>query len=206
MRWADAGGDFRVGPDSTLWGRASATGTMSLGDGTCFERLGAPRIVFGVDPGDSSNPRSPVGTQASMEPPKGAVISDGRWSIDGDLNVPDGTLVPASLVLTGALTLGQAAKVDGAVHATTVVAGDDCVFTHSIVAERRLAAGDRCLIAGPVAVEGEAVFGTGCRIGDRGDETTITAISVRVASGVVLCGEIWARADGRVSPKEPAVG
>lgn len=197
VRWADAGGACRVGENSTLWGRASSRGRMSLDVGTRFERLGAPCIVFGSDVVGEPTPKSGR-ERLRLEPPKGATVSEDRWRIDGDFNVPPGSVVPVALVLSGALELGTGARIDGAVRANTIMAGDDCEFGRSIAAERSLTAGARCSIAGPVAVEGTVTFGEGCRIGGTGDETTISAIDVHMAPGVVLHGEVWARSEGVV--------
>lgn len=197
VRWADAGGAFRVGRASTLWGRASSWGPMSLAEGTRFERIAAPRIVFGTELADRTD-RVTLASHTPLEPPKGATVSEGRWAIEGNFEVPDGAVVPGDLVVSGALTLGRGAKIEGAVRAHTIVAAERCEFARSIMAERSFVAAERCSIVGPVAVEGSAILGTGCRVGDTGDETTISAITVRVASGVVLCGEVWARTEGLV--------
>lgn len=196
MRWVDAGGTLRIGRDSTLWGRASSWGTMSLAEGTRFQRLAAPRIEFG----------SPVDTVAPdargrhiMAPPDRVKIFARRWTVSGDLEIPSGGMVDNDIIITGTLTVGRGARLGGAVRSAVVVADDDCVFSGAIVATERLALGANCRVTGPVVVEGEAVFGEGCRVGEPDDETTIAAVQVRVACGVVLCGEIWARQQGVVS-------
>jgi hypothetical protein len=203
VRWLDAGGSLRVGRNSTLWGRASSWGTMSLGDGTRFQRLAAPRIEFG----DSAT--SPVVTQSVVAehrvvPPAHAAVGSGRWKLDGDFTVPDGGVVDSDIVLSGTLTVGRGAKLLGAIRGGVVIAGDDCVFSRSIVATERLVVGARCRITGPVVVEGEAVLGDRCLIGEPGDETTISALFVRMGCGAMLCGEVWARRQGIVAVPEPA--
>src|SRR6185436_8626874 len=50
LRWIDAGGDLIAKSGATLWGRASAQGTVSLARGVRFQRVGAPRIVFDGEP------------------------------------------------------------------------------------------------------------------------------------------------------------
>ena len=208
VRWADAGHTLTVGQNSTLYGRASAGNIMMLAEGTRFERLAAPRIVFG-----SSEPEDEDGrvarkrrlgraTYMTFQPPDNAVVSEGRWALEGDLHVPGGHVVNSDLVLTGALTVGRGAKIEGAVRAHTVRAADDCIFSRSIVAEKHLSVGAHCHITGPIAVEGEAVIGDGCRVGEVGDETTISAIKIRVGRRVELSGEIWARSLGMVVPAE----
>ncbi len=207
VRWADAGHTLTVGQNSTLFGRASAGHTMMLAEGTRFERLAAPRIVFGAsEPEDEAGRvarkrRLGRATYTTFQPPDNAVISEGRWSLEGDLHVPDGNVVNSALVLTGVLTVGRGAKIEGAVRAHTIRAADDCIFSRSIVAEKFLSVGAHCHITGPIAV-GEAVIGDGCRVGEVGDETTISAIEIRVGRRVELSGEIWARSLGMVVPVE----
>jgi hypothetical protein len=208
VRWADAGHTLKVGPNSTLFGRASAGDTMMLAEGTRFERLAAPRIVFGAGEPQGDDERVAQKRRLSraqyttFQAPDHAAISEGRWALEGDLHIPDGNVVTSDLVLTGALTVGRGAKIEGAVRANTIAAADDCIFSRSIVAEKYLSVGTRCHITGPIAVEGEAVIGDGCRVGDVGDETTISAIRIRVGRQVELSGEIWARSFGMVVPAE----
>jgi hypothetical protein len=208
VRWADAGRTLRVGANSTLFGRASAGDTMVLAEGTRFERLAAPRIVFGAaEPeGDDARVarkrRLARAAHTAFPPPDNAAISEGRWALEGDLHIPDGHVINSDLVVTGELTMGRGAKIEGAVRARTITAADDCVFTGSIVAEKYLALGAQCHVTGPIAVEGEAVLGDECRIGEVGDETTISVIRIRVGRRVELSGEIWARSLGMVVAEE----
>ena len=99
VRWADAGRTLRVGANSTLFGRASAGNTMMLAEGTRFERLAAPRIVFGSAEPDDEDERVAQKrrlrrvTYTAFQPPDNAAISEGRWALEGDLHIPDGNVV-----------------------------------------------------------------------------------------------------------------
>jgi hypothetical protein len=199
VRWVDAGGSLRIGRNSTLCGRASCWGTMFLDEGTRFHRLAAPRIEFG-SAASVAEPMSVVkyAADSRVAPPSGAAVGSGRWAMDGDFAIPDGGVVHSNLVLTGTLTVGRGARIHGAIRSREVIAGDDCTFAQSIVATERMTVGERCRITGPVVVEGEAVIGAGSRIGAPGDETTISAMFVRMGRGAVLCGEVWAREQGFV--------
>ena len=197
LRWVNAGGALSVGTDSTLWGRASCWGTMSIGDGTHFQRIAAPRIEFGwpqvVRARDTR-------VRALMTPPEHVSVFASRWVVDGDLHVPDGESVEADVIVSGRLTVGRGARLGGAVRCAALVSAEDAVFARSVVATKALAFGMRCDVAGPVVVEGEAVFGDHCRVGEAGKETTISASSARLGNGVVMHGEIWARRQGVVVP------
>jgi predicted acyltransferase (DUF342 family) len=133
-----------------------------------------------------------------MKPAKGVSIVDSRWLATGDLTVPAGESVSADLIVSGTLRVGNGALISGAVRCDVLIAGDDCVFMRSVIGAKRLAFGARCHVTGPVVVEGEAVFGDDCRIGDEQAASTISAVSVRAGNGVVIHGEVWARQQGIV--------
>lgn len=63
LRWIDAGGDLRVGERSVLYGRASASGAITLEHGVRFQRVAAPCIRFegpheGEDEGEGEGERA----------------------------------------------------------------------------------------------------------------------------------------------------
>ena len=197
LRWVNAGGGLRVGRDSTLWGRASSWGTMSLAQGTRFQRLAAPRIELGWL---RHVPERDTRERVPMTPPNNAAVFSSRWVVDGDLDVPGGERVDADVIVSGRLTVGRGALIAGAVRCSVLAAAEDAIFSRSVVGTTALAFSARCHVAGPVVAEGEVVFGDGCRVGEAGKETTITAISLKVGNSVVMCGEIWARRQGVVCP------
>src|SRR6185503_7054741 len=86
LRWIDAGGDLIAKSGATLWGRASAQGTVSLARGVRFQRVGAPRIVFDGEP---KNRPVQTRTYVTLETPPSAQASAWRWMIDGDFDVPE---------------------------------------------------------------------------------------------------------------------
>ena len=196
LRWVNTGGALAVGSGSTLWGRASSWGVMAIGEGTQFQRLAAPRIEFGW-PQVVREPDTRVRT--AMTPPNHVSVFASRWVVDGDLHIPDSESVDADLIVSGRLTVGRGARLGGAVRCDVLVSADDAVFARSVVATTALSCGSQCDVAGPVVVEGEAVFGDRCRVGDRARETTISASSVRIGNGAVMHGEIWARRQGVVA-------
>ena len=197
LRWVHAGGTLTTGSDCTLWGRASSVGMMALGDGTRFQRLAAQRVEFGWPVGDRP---SIAANHEVMTPPGHAKVFASRWVVDGDLEIPAGQVLPANLVVSGRLTVARGAHVGGAVRAETIVAHAQSVFSSSVVATKSLVLDVECLVNGPVVVEGEAVFGDRCHIGELATPTSISASAVKVGNGVVLHGEIWVRRQGVVVP------
>ena len=202
LRWVNTGGAFSAGMDSVLWGRASSWGTMSLSEGVRFQRIAAPRIEMG---GPQRELARDLRERPVMEATKSVSLFASRWVVAGDFAVPPGESVPADLIVSGTLRVGSGALLRGAVRCYVLVAGDDSVFMRSVIGAKRLAFGARCHVTGPVVVEGEAAFGDDCRIGDSESATTISAVSVRVGNGVVVCGEVWARRQGVVRALPPDV-
>jgi len=204
-RWIDVGGDLAVASGSTLWGRASAGGTISLAAGVAFQRVAAPTIIFGGDSptGDASSvvPQCEI----DLQPPDDAHVSAGRWLIHGDLTVPANARVDSSLVVSGTLRLERGACVTGGVKAGVVLAEAHCLFLSSVVAEDCIRLGARCEVAGPIVAEHDIEIGERCRLGRMDQPTTVTAIDIRVESGVVLNGEAWARHSGVVEAERQAL-
>jgi hypothetical protein len=197
LRWVNTGGAFSAGLDSVLWGRASSWGTMSLSEGVRFQRIAAPRIEMGWPQREL---RPDTRDRPAMQVPKGVSVFASRWVVDGDIVVPAGESIAADVIVSGTLRMGRGAAIRGAVRCDVLLAEDDCIFMGSVVATKTLTFGVRSRVTGPVVVEGEVAFGDDCRIGDAGAETTISAVSVRVGNGVVICGEVWARRQGVVAP------
>jgi len=195
LRWVSTGGAFHAGTGSVLWGRASSWGTMTLGEGVQFQRLGAPRMEMGWPISDVARD---MRERPAMEPTARVTIASSRWVVDGDFAVPAGVSVSADLIVSGTLRVGTGALLNGAVRCGVLIAEDECVFMRSVIGAKRLAFGARDHVTGPVVVEGEAAFGDDCRIGDEESATTVSAVSVRVGNGVVICGEVWARRQGVV--------
>jgi hypothetical protein len=145
-----------------------------------------------------ARPSVVTGTREPLQPPRGVTESFGRWLIDGDFAVPDGEYVVMDVIVTGTLTIGAGARVLGAVKAAVLTGGPGAIYNGAIVATDRLELGAGSVVAGPVVVEGTAAFGAGSRIGTPIDQTTISAVAVRIGRESIVCGEVWARAGGVV--------
>jgi cytoskeletal protein CcmA (bactofilin family) len=208
-RWVDAGGDLTVPVGSTLWGRASAGGTIRLATGVAFQRVAAPCVVFGedapaTDAGIGADSAERAKRAPLLEPPEDAHVSAGRWLIHGDLTVPAGTRVDSAVVVSGTLRLERGACVTGAAKATVIRAEDRCLFLGALVASDCVRLGAHCQVDGPIVAERDVEIGERCRLGDSHHPTTVTALDIRVQRGVVLSGEAWARHSGVVeAPNAP---
>ncbi|MEO7455305.1 MAG: hypothetical protein ABIY52_03535 [Gemmatimonadaceae bacterium] len=197
LRWVNASGALVVGKDSTLWGRASSSGTMMLAEGARFQRLGAPRIET-VGP---ARARTVAARELRpMAPPRNVTVFASRWVVTGDLTIPPGHVVGVDLIVSGTLRVGRGSAIAGAVRCDVLLAGEEAVFTRSVIGESSLTFGTGCEVAGPVVAEGTTMIGDHSHVGSDEAQTTISAPLVKLGSGVVVCGEIWARHQGLVTP------
>ncbi|MDB4900633.1 MAG: hypothetical protein JWN53_2441, partial [Gemmatimonadetes bacterium] len=135
---------------------------------------------------------------AMLMPPEGAMVAFGRWLIVGDFTVPADTTVDSDLVVSGELRIGDNSVVRGAVKSATLIGGARVIYHGAIVTTSRLVLGAGSHVTGPIVVEGDAEIGADCRVGGAADETTISAVSVRVGHRGVVYGEVWARGLGEV--------
>ncbi|MBP1607065.1 MAG: hypothetical protein H6Q08_2439 [Acidobacteria bacterium] len=201
LRWLHAGATVRVDRDSWLYGRVSAGTSIELAEGCAFERLHAPRVLFGRE----LHVEIPAARGALITPrdlPDIADISAGRWLIKGQVKLPAGRRLEADLVTTGDLRVSKGAQVKGSLKSHRDVYLGRGVEVHgSVVARRNLYIGEGCRIHGPVLAE-EAIFvGVDCRIGSAEIPTTVSARRIHVSDGVVVHGTVWAHQEGLVTAR-----
>ncbi len=200
LRWLHAGGSILAREECRLYGRASADETLRLEEGCRFERLHAPVVAFGApEPLPPGN-----GDRALLEAKdvRGLVeAAAGRWLIHGPFDLPAGRLVTADVVATGRVRIGRGARVAGSVKShREVVLEDKACVDGSVVCGRGLRVGRACRIGGPVVAEGDAVVGSGTRLGSAASPTTLSVRRLRIEMGAVAHGTVWAHAGGEVLP------
>lgn len=198
LRWIDAGTAVTAGEGSRLHGRVSSGDLIHLAEGCEFERMRAPRIVFG------SEPPPPVGNDANTpleaaSLPGPVDVAGGRWLVRGRLDLPAKAQIEADLVVTGSARLGPGAHIQGSVKSRgDLHLGRNVVVDGSVVGGRRLFIEEGCRITGPVLAEESITIATGCRIGEPDHLTTLTARTMRIAPGCVVHGAVWAHEGGVV--------
>jgi cytoskeletal protein CcmA (bactofilin family) len=198
LRWLDARTAFRAGAGSRLDGRASAGEVIELAPGCRFERLWAPRIVFGTDRFNPAArlerpPAAPADLGVSVE------VAAGRWLVRGPLVLEAGAVIEADLVVTGSLTVGPGSRITGSLKSRQDLRlGRDVVVDGSVVGERSIDLDAGCDIGGPLLAEETVTIAAGCRIGRPEQPTTVSARRVRIHDGVVVHGTVWAHDGGMV--------
>ena len=104
LRWIHAEGALHAGGGSQLLGRTTAEVRLQVDEGCSFERLYAPRILFGAQatPGASMLDVSAAGERQSFS------VSDVPLQrVDGDYTIPAHTRVAGDLVVHGNVTVGD---------------------------------------------------------------------------------------------------
>lgn len=196
LRWLDARTAFRAGPRSRLDGRASAGDVIELAPGCRFERLWAPRIVFGSDRfSPPARLERPPAAPADLGVP--VEVAAGRWLVRGPLALEAGTVIEADLVVTGSLTVGPGSRITGSLKShRDLRVGRDVVVEGSVVSQRNVQLDACCDVSGPVLAEEMVTMAAGCRIGHPEQPTTVSARRMRIDDGVIVHGTVWAHDGG----------
>ena len=194
VRWIHAVGDLEAGDHARLYGRASATGTLSLKHGSTFERLGAPHICAGTA-ACAPHSTSPVWKGTSL-----VDVRLGRVRSNGDFHLRDSDAFQGHIVAAGCVYIADNVLVIGSVKARRdAEIGSGSQIEGTVVSRGRMKIGGQCYIKGPVLGEDEIVIGPGTQIGTPACPTTVSAPKVRIAPGAIVCGSIWARESGEVT-------
>jgi predicted acyltransferase (DUF342 family) len=190
LRWAHAGGTLGVGSHSVLRGRITSDTAVVLGGNVVFERIGAPRISVGTEPGSPPAAASPAQPFAL---PAGARLLGDHYRVEGDLEIPAGARVTSSLVVAGTLTIGPGALVEGSVKAhRDVELGDAAQVRGSVVARRRVMVGASAWIGGPVIAEQRIRIGQRSVVGGSELPATVSAPVIELAAGATVYGQVSA--------------
>ena len=198
LRWIHVDNELVAEAGCVLYGRVSAEQSMRIGAGVEFERLHAPRIVFG-----KAEIAAPV-TVAANTPLRLAQLNATRmagncYAIEADLDVPPDTLIRGDFVVRGVVRVGRGSRVEGSIKSNRDMwIEDGAVIEGSVISGKDLDMGSACRIRGPAVATGEMRIHTGCQIGGETYPTTATAPHILVDPGVLVFGTVWARENGRV--------
>lgn len=195
FRWTHAGGKLTVGDHSVLRGRVSSDAAVSLGTGVVFERIGAPVISAGAE--HEPPPGPPAGLPVYRLPETARHIGE-HVRIEGDLDIPSGVRVRATLVVAGRLRIGLGAIVEGSVKAhREIELGDESQVCGSVVTRTILTVGQAAWIAGPAIAERRIRLGRDAVVGSREGPATVSAAEVELSSGATVYGQISAMRGAR---------
>jgi cytoskeletal protein CcmA (bactofilin family) len=193
MRWVHAGGELSADSGCKLSVRVSSDSRIRLATGCSFLRLNAPRIELGSQ--DVENAGRSIPRTSEISP----LGMPRRIVHDGDFEIRCGAAFCGDLVVRGKLRIGSGARVYGSVKSQKdMVLGSGVWVEGSLISAGKLLIGPACLIHGPVIAEREMRIQAGTQCGDARTPTTVSALRVEVAEGVMVFGSLWAREYGEV--------
>jgi len=193
MRWVHTGGELRVDSGCKLSARVSSDACIRLADGCSFQRLNAPCIELGQQAADNTGHSTPPTSEIS------SAMKPARVVQDGDFEIRCGAAFCGDLVVRGKLRIGSGARVYGSVKSQKDMVLESGVRVEgSLISAGKLLIGPACLIHGPVISEREMRIQASTQCGDRRTPTTVSALRIEVAEGVLVFGSLWAREHGEV--------
>jgi len=191
LRFLHSGGELTIGESAVLFGRASAEGTFRLGADSQFERLHAPRIEFGTH---NDRPLRAVSQKNLTDYAPGAPeeLTDGRWLLRGDVHIPANSAVNGNMVVHGDLLIESGSVIKGSIKCRgRLEIGDSVIVEGAVVGTEDVVIGAAVRVWGPIVSEFTVTMGSGTVVGDEASPATITAESVRIASGCIVYGTVW---------------
>ena len=199
LRWLHCQGQGTIGASSSLYGRASSDTLLVLDNDCHFQRLHAPRLVFGSQTDQTPMDISPNATLQAWLPDDAREQAPKHYFVRGDLHIPANVRFEGNLVVTGVLHIGAGAQIEGATksHGDTILENGSRVYG-SMVSAKQLILKNHCYVRGPLISEDNTLLGEGCQIGDGNNPTTVSAPQIKVHLGVVIYGTAWAREAGKV--------
>jgi len=197
LRWIHAEGSVIAAAGSNLFGRLSAGKSICVSPGCRFERAHAPIIFAGTDtqvPFATPVPRNGTAAEARKTPEK-----LGRSRIHGDVRLRSGDIFLGNIIVTGAIQVEKDTQILGSAKAHgDIRLHDRAQIEGAVVSNCSVHTGSNCYVKGPLLAEQEIYLGAGTRVGTPNSPTTVSAPRIRLASGCVIHGTVWARVEGRV--------
>jgi predicted acyltransferase (DUF342 family) len=195
-RWVHAGGELRVDSGCRLSARISSDSRIRLAADCSFLRLNAPRIELGREAVARADDAIPPASEIPTAMNRSRVLHDGNFEIRS------GATFCGDLVVRGELRIGSGARVYGSVKSQKDMILESGVRVEgSLISAGALLIGPDCRIHGPVIAEREMRIQAGTQCGDSRKPTTVSALRIEVAEGVLIFGSLWAREHGEVVAK-----
>lgn len=172
---------------------------LAFAQGSCFQQIDAPVIVFG-------HPVSPdhTATHPHRRPAHAPINGAQRWGLHGwrvagDCVIQGGQHFTGSLVVTGLLSIGKGACVEGDVKAHQgVLIGEHARVTGSVVSDQGVRLFDDAFVGGPLVCETLLQLGSGARLGSLHAPTSVSAAVILAGDGATAHGSVRASQAGLV--------
>jgi hypothetical protein len=199
--WAHADKTLLMGESSVVAQQITSDHGVALAQDCCFHRIEAPVIVFGR-PRTHESPANdlrqhPLPAHAPLDRAQrwGA---DG-WRVAGDCTIQGGHRFTGSLVVTGVLSVGRGALLEGDVKAHRgILIGEHAHITGSVISDNGIRVFDEAVIGGPLVSESLLQLGAGVRLGSLNAPTSVSANVILADDGVTAHGSVQATQAGLV--------
>lgn len=199
--WAHADKTLLLGESSVAARQLSSGRGIALASGCCFERMQAPVIVLGRPHArrrtEAHGPREALPPHPPL--PNARPWGAGGWRVEGDCVIEKGHCLTGPLVVTGVLSIGADARVEGDIKAHRgLVIGAHAEVTGAVFCERGIRVFDEADIGGPVVAGGLLQLADGVRLGSLAAPTSVHADVILAGDGVMAHGTVWASRAGLV--------
>lgn len=198
-RWGHADRTLRLGERSLAAGQLGSGQAIRLERGCCFQRLHAPDLRFGPEPGPAAPAPDGTAPQPMHALPGAVQRAPGHWRVEGNCSVPAGSAFAGSLVVTGVLTLGPGSRVEGSVKAHRgIVVGEAATVTGAAICPQAIHVLRDARVGGPLVSESHLLVRSGARLGLADAPTTVSAAGIVAEEGAVAHGCVRAQDAGVV--------
>lgn len=199
--WAHADKTLLLGESCVAARRLTSDHGIALAHDCCFQWVQAPVIMFGR-PRTHEHPDQDL---RKRRLPAHAPLTDARpwgkdgWQVDGDCLIQGGQHFTGSLLVTGVLSIGAGALLDGDVKAHKgIVIGEHAHVTGSVVSDHSIRVFNEAVIGGPLVAESMLRLGVGVRLGSLRAPTRMSAQVILAEDGVTAHGSVRAARAGLV--------
>ena len=215
VRWVDAK-QLSIGSHTQLLGRATATHSITLNQGVCFERLAAPviyvrpctvssvltpydandthRSVFEPDLPNSNMP-SDIQSLGYLFKPED--IQEGRYSSHRSIYVPSGTHVLADIICSSNVYIDEGAHIHGSIKTGgDVFCMSNVNIEGSIFSKQHIQLEKNCMVTQLIVADQSVFLGENCTVGTPYASSSLNSDHVFLSAGCTLYGSVFARQKG----------
>lgn len=199
--WAHADKTLLLGESCVAARRLTSDHGIALAHDCCFEWVKAPVIVFGR-PRTHQHPDKDL---RKRQLPPHAPLHDAHpwgpdgWQVEGDCIIQGGQHFTGTLVVTGVLSIGAGALLEGDVTAYKgIVIGERAHITGSVMSDQSIRVFNEAVIGGPLVSESMLQLGVGVRLGSLHAPTSVSGNVILADDGVTAHGSVHAAQAGLV--------
>jgi cytoskeletal protein CcmA (bactofilin family) len=198
VRWASAR-HMLIGRNATLFGRMVAVQEMCFAGPASFQRIQARSSAWA-----SWRPVMPMGPYREFDITAlehTVFFNDDiqRVVVEGNLTIPDDTVIRGHLVVHGTLKIGHGCYIQGSIKASgNIHIGNAVAVEGAMVSDMSVSCLNDCLLLGPIVAERFVYIGSRCVLGSLHSPISISSSSIRLKLPMLVHGTVWARSRGAI--------